>query len=266
MRLEEKVAVVIGAGQTPGQSIGNGRATALTFAREGAKVLCADLDVERAEATAKLIENEGGVAFAVGVDAASEGEIENLFTRCCATWGRVDVLHLNVGVSLAGGDATITEITPEAFDRVTSINLKSMVLAFKHVLPIMREQQSGSITTISSTAAVLDYAYVAYKTSKSGVVALTQHIAITNAKYGIRANTILPGLMNTPMAVENRIGVLADTREEVIARRDAQVPLRGKMGTGWDVANAALFLNSDEASFITGVALLVDGGQCLKIG
>jgi len=130
----------------------------------------------------------------------------------------------------------------------------------------MREQQAGSITTISSIAALIDYAYISYKTSKAGVVALTQHVAITNARYGIRANVILPGLMNTPMAIENRIGVLAATREEVIARRDEQVPLRGKMGTAWDVANAALFLSSDEAQFITGVALNVDGGQALKIG
>lgn len=266
MRLENKVAVVIGAGQTPGQTVGNGRATAVTFAREGAKVLCADLEGDRAEETAAVITEAGGAALAQQTDATDEAALEALFARCVAEWGRIDILHLNVGVSLAGGDAIVTEITPEAFDRVTSINLKSMVLAFKHVLPIMRAQESGSITTISSTAAILDYAYVSYKTSKAGVVALTQHIAITNAQYGIRANTILPGLMNTPMAIENRIGVMAPSREEVIARRDAQVPLRNKMGTGWDTANAALFLNSDEAQFITGVAICVDGGQTLRIG
>ncbi|HEY5272522.1 MAG TPA: SDR family NAD(P)-dependent oxidoreductase [Acidimicrobiales bacterium] len=266
MRLEGKKAVVFGAGQTPGQSIGNGRATAETLAREGAEVIAVDVDGERAEEVAKAIIDAGGSASAHVADATSEDDIAALFERCTKEWGRLDILHLNVGVSLAGGDAIITEITPEAFDRVTSINLRSMVLAFKHALPIMREHESGSITTIASIAAHIDYAYVSYKTSKAGVVALTQHVAISNARYGIRANCILPGLINTPMAVENRIGVLAGSREEVIATRDAQVPLGHKMGTGWDIANAALFLHSDEASFITGVALNVDGGQSLKIG
>ncbi len=266
MRLENRVAVVIGAGQTPGESVGNGRATALTFAREGAKVLCADLHLERAEATVELIERAGGTAEAVRMDATDEEDVAHLFARCQARWGHLDILHCNVGTSLAGGDAVLTELQPEAFDSLTATNLKSVVLACKHVLPILRDQGSGSITTIAATAAVVDYPYVAYKTSKAGVIALTQHVAITNARYGIRANTILPGLMYTPMAIETRIGVLADTREEVVALRDARVPLRGKMGTAWDVANAALFLNSDEAGFITGVALPVDGGQLLKIG
>jgi NAD(P)-dependent dehydrogenase (short-subunit alcohol dehydrogenase family) len=266
MRLEDKIAIVVGAGQTPGLEVGNGRATATTFAREGAKVLAADIDLDRATQTADGIVAEGGICLPQATDATDEDSLRELFARCLDEWGRIDILHLNVGVSLAGGDAVVTEIEGDAFDRVMSINLKSMVLACKLVLPIMREQQAGSITTISSIAAHIDYAYISYKTSKAGVVALTQHIAITNAPYGIRANTILPGLMNTPMAVENRIGVLAQTREEVIARRDEQVPLKGKMGTAWDVANAALFLSSDEAQFITGVALNVDGGQSLKIG
>jgi NAD(P)-dependent dehydrogenase (short-subunit alcohol dehydrogenase family) len=266
MRLENKIAVVVGAGQTPGEAVGNGRATATVFAREGAKVLAADIDFDRAKQTADSIVAEGGVCLPHATDATDENSLRELFSRCLDEWGRIDILHLNVGVSLAGGDAIITEIEGEAFDRVMTINLKSMVLACKHVLPIMREQQAGSITTISSIAAMIDYAYISYKTSKAGVVALTQHVAITNAPFGIRANVILPGLMNTPMAVENRIGVLAATREDVIARRDEQVPLRHKMGTAWDVANAALFLSSDEAQFITGVALNVDGGQALKIG
>jgi NAD(P)-dependent dehydrogenase (short-subunit alcohol dehydrogenase family) len=266
MRLENKIAVVVGAGQTPGEAVGNGRATATVFAREGAKVLAADIDFDRAKQTSDGIATEGGVCLPHATDATDENSLRELFLRCLDEWGRIDILHLNVGVSLAGGDAVITEIDGDAFDRVMTINLKSMVLACKLVLPIMREQQAGSITTISSIAALIDYAYISYKTSKAGVVALTQHVAITNARYGIRANVILPGLMNTPMAIENRIGVLAATREEVIARRDEQVPLRGKMGTAWDVANAALFLSSDEAQFITGVALNVDGGQALKIG
>jgi NAD(P)-dependent dehydrogenase (short-subunit alcohol dehydrogenase family) len=266
VRLEHKVAIVVGAGQTPGQTVGNGRATAEVFAREGAIVVAVDVNIDAATSTVSEIKKNGGEAVAIQADATNENDISAVFARCVAEWGRIDVLHNNVGVSLAGGDAPLTEIDGDAFDRITSINLKSMVLACKHVLPIMRTQGYGSIVTISSAAAIMDYPYVSYKTSKAGVIALTQHVAITNASYGIRANCILPGLMNTPMAVENRIGVIGATREEVIARRDAQVPLGHTMGTGWDVANAALFLASDEARFITGVALPVDGGQLLKIG
>jgi NAD(P)-dependent dehydrogenase (short-subunit alcohol dehydrogenase family) len=139
-----------------------------------------------------------------------------------------------------------------------------MVMACKYVLPVMRKQMSGVIINISSIAAWSDYSNVAYKTTKSAVIALTQQIAIENAKYGIRANAILPGLMETPMAVDTRVKLLNKSREEIVAERNAKVPLRGKMGTGWDVAYAALFLASDEANFITGVALPVDGGQSVK--
>jgi NAD(P)-dependent dehydrogenase (short-subunit alcohol dehydrogenase family) len=147
-----------------------------------------------------------------------------------------------------------------------AINLQGMVLTCKHTIPVMREQGGGVITNISSIAANINYPYVAYRTSKAGVVTMTEHIAITNAAYGIRANVILPGLMDTPMAIENRVGRGGATREQVIAERNKHVPLRNKMGTAWDVAHAALFLASDEASFITGVALAVDGGQSLAVG
>jgi NAD(P)-dependent dehydrogenase (short-subunit alcohol dehydrogenase family) len=185
---------------------------------------------------------------------------------CLERWGRIDILHNNVGVSIAGGDAPITEIEADAFARITAINLQGMVLTCKHAIPVMREQGGGVITNISSIAADINYPYVAYRTSKAGVVTLTEHIAITNAAHGIRANAILPGLMDTPMAIENRVGRGGVTREQVIAERNAHVPLRNTMGTAWDVARAALFLASDEASFITGVALAVDGGQRLAVG
>jgi NAD(P)-dependent dehydrogenase (short-subunit alcohol dehydrogenase family) len=133
-------------------------------------------------------------------------------------------------------------------------------MAVKHVLPVMRAQGSGVILTISSLAAYEDYPYVAYKATKAAMIAFTQQVAIQNAAYGIRANCILPGLMDTPMAVVARVKASGKSRAEVAAMRDAKVPLRHKMGTPWDVANAALFLASDEANFITGVALPVDGG------
>jgi NAD(P)-dependent dehydrogenase (short-subunit alcohol dehydrogenase family) len=141
-----------------------------------------------------------------------------------------------------------------------------VVLPCKHVLPVMREQAAGVITNISSVAAVCSTGIVAYKTSKAGLNAYTQALAIGNAKYGIRANVIMPGLMNTPMAIEGISEARSIPKPELIRQRDAQVPLRGKMGTAWDVAHAALFLASDEASFITGVALPVDGGQSARVG
>ena len=139
-------------------------------------------------------------------------------------------------------------------------------MACKHVLPIMRAQRSGVIITISSLAAWEQYPYVTYKATKAAMIAYTQQLAIQNAEFGIRANVILPGLMDTPMAVDTRAKATGKPRAEVAAMRDAKVPLRKRMGTPWDVANAALFLASDEANFITGAALPVDGGMSVKVG
>lgn len=265
-RLDGKVALVVGGGQTPGESTGNGRATAVVFGREGAQVVVADRRLDSAEDTVKLIEGEGGKAVALACDVTEEAQIAAMVATVVERFGRIDILQNNVGVSLAGGDARVTDITPEAFDHISDVNIRGMLLTCKHVLPVMREQRSGVITSISSLATEIDYRYVTYKTTKAGVNALTELLAIENAEYGIRANCILPGLMNTPMAVENRIGVLAPTREGVIAERDSHVPLRGKMGSGWDVAYAALYLASDEAQFVTGIKLIVDGGQQLRAG
>jgi NAD(P)-dependent dehydrogenase (short-subunit alcohol dehydrogenase family) len=176
--------------------------------------------------------------------------------------GRLDILHNNVGVSITGGDADALEIEPEAFDHLWQVNVKGMWLAARHAIPVMRRQGSGSVVNISSIAARLAYPLVGYKTTKLAVVGLTENLALTNAAYGVRVNAILPGLMNTPMAIEARVAQ-GIPRDEVIARRDRQVPLGRKMGSAWDVAHAALFLHSDEARFITGISLPVDGGQDL---
>ncbi len=266
MRLEDKIAVIIGAGQGPGEGLGNGRATALRFAREGAKILAVDRNLASAEETASLAQREGGECVAFEADVTREPTLKAAIAAAEGRWGRVDILHYNVGVSLAGGDASPLEITEEAFDRVAAINLRGAIMACKHVLPIMRRQRSGAIITISSVAAWENYPLVAYTATKAALVAYTQQIAIQNAGYGIRANVILPGLMDPPMAVDTRARASGRSRAEVAAERDARVPLRNRMGTAWDVANAALFLASDEADFITGVALPVDGGALVRIG
>jgi NAD(P)-dependent dehydrogenase (short-subunit alcohol dehydrogenase family) len=266
MRLKDRIAIVVGAGQSPGEGMGNGRATALTFAREGAKVLCVDHNLASAEETVGMIAAKGGAAAACKADVTEHADIKAMVDDAMTRWGRVDILHNNVGVSLAGGDAELLTITEEAFDRCVAINLKSCILAAKHVIPIMRKQQSGAIINISSMAVITTYPYVAYKATKSAMVAFTEQLAYQNAQYGIRANVILPGLMDTPMAVDTRARTFKKSRAEVAAERDSQVPLRKKMGTGWDVANAALFLASDEASFITGVTLPVDGGASVRRG
>src|SRR6516225_8603381 len=225
MRLKDRVAIVVGAGQSPGEGMGNGRATALTFAREGAKVLCVDRDLTSAQETVDMITAKGGTAAAFKADVTKDAEIKAMVSDAVKRWGRIDVLHNNVGVSLAGGDAELLSISEEAFDR-----------------------------------------YVAYKATKSAMIAFTEQLAYQNADYGIRANVILPGLMDTPMAVDTRAREWHKTRAEVAAERDSKVPLRKKMGTAWDVANAALFLASDEANFITGVTLPVDGGASVRRG
>lgn len=266
MRLAGKVAVVVGAGQSPGQGIGNGRATALRFAREGARVLAVDRNIDSAQETATLISSEGGECVAFEADVTKGATLAAAIEFAVKRWQQIDILHNNVGVSLEGGDVPIDDITEEIFDRVNAINLRGTIMACKYVLPIMRERRSGVILNISSIAAWVDYPLVTYKATKAAMIAFTQQLAIQNAAYGIRANVILPGLMDTPMAVDTRARLRNKSREEIARARDANVPLRKRMGTAWDVANAALFLASDEAQFITGVALPVDGGALARIG
>src|SRR5438270_11097328 len=242
MRLQGKIAVVIGAGQSPGEGIGNGRATVLRFAREGARIIAVDRDLTAAAETTALVTGEGLECAPFEADVTREATLAAAMEEAMRRWGRIDILHNNVGVSVAGGDKPLLELTEEAFDRVAAINLRGTIMACKHVLPIMRRQRAGVIINISSVAAYENtYPLVTYKITKAGMIAFTQQLALQNAPYGIRANCILPGLMDTPMAVDTRARASNRSRAEIAAERDAKVPLRGKMGTGWDVANAALF-------------------------
>lgn len=263
-RLDGKVAIVSGGGQTPGSTMGNGRATAIRFAQEGARVAVLDKRLKSAADTVALIEEQGGQARAYAVDVTDASAIEVCIAAVLADFGRVDILHNNVGIG--AGDSSPSRLTEEVWDNIFATNTKSVMLMCKAILPHMRAANSGVITNISSVAAVAAATNItAYKASKAALNAYTQALAMSNARFGIRANVIMPGLIETPMAIEGYVAAGQD-REAVIARRNAAVPLRGKMGSAWDVANAALFLASDEAQFITGVALPVDGGQSAKIG
>jgi NAD(P)-dependent dehydrogenase (short-subunit alcohol dehydrogenase family) len=264
MRLRDKVAIVVGGGQTSGDTMGNGRAAAIVFARQGAKVVVADRDLESARETAAMIEKEGGQAIAERADITRDEDCAALVASCVSRWGRVDVLHNNVGIG--AGDAGPTHITDEAWELIFSVNVKGAMHTCRHALPVMRKQESGVILNVSSIAAVCSVGLIAYKSSKAALNALTHSLAIGNAKYGIRVNGIMPGLINTPMAIEGISSARGVDKQELIAARDRVVPLKGGMGSAFDVAHAALFLASEEARFITGVILPVDGGQSARIG
>jgi NAD(P)-dependent dehydrogenase (short-subunit alcohol dehydrogenase family) len=268
MRLEGKTAVIIGAGQSPGEGMGNGRATVLKFAQEGCKVMAVDKDLKSAQETVGMVKKGGAECYAYQADVTKGETLKAAINDAYKRWGRIDILHYNVGVSLGGGDTTLLDFTEEIFDRICAINLRGAIMATKYVIPIMRQQKAGAISMISSLAVIENYLYVGYKVTKAGMNAFVKQTAIQNAEYGVRCNCVMPGLMDTPMAVGTRarLGVGGKSPAEVAAGRDARCPLRHKQGTAWDVANAVLFLDSDDASYVTGVEFLVDGGRSLLVG
>lgn len=269
MRLEGKTAIIIGAGQAPtsGGLVGNGRATALTFAREGARVLCVDRHLASAQETVDMIEAASGTAMAIAADVTDESALQKAIESCQQAWGRVDILHNNVGLSVEAGDAPMDTLTRDAFTRIMEVNLFGAILACRHALPIMRAQQTGSIINVSSASAYWTaHPTIAYPASKAAMITFTRQLAMQNADHGVRANAILPGLMNTPMAVDRRMDATGRDRADIEAERNAKVPLKNRMGDAWDVANAALFLASDEARFISGVELPVDGASIARVG
>lgn len=263
-RLQGKVVIITGAGQIPGDTIGNGRAMSILFARAGAKVMLVDSRLESAQETQSMIAKEGGESFAFAADVAKAEDCRRMAEKCVETYGGIDILVNNVGIG--AGDRGPVNLKEEVWDRIFNVNLKSMYLTCKYVLPCMEQKGSGSILNISSIAAVCSVSMLAYKTCKAGVNALTHSVAMKYAKKGIRVNAIMPGLMQTPNAIEVISQDLGISKDDLISARNSSVPLKGGMGSGWDTAYAALFLVSDEAKFITSVILPVDGGQRAKIG
>jgi len=239
MRLAEKVGIVVGAGQSPGETVGTGRAAAITFAREGAKVLLVDRDLAAAQETAAIVAREGGIAACHQADWGDAAACQGFAQACMEAWGRIDFLQNNVGIGQ--GDADPLTLSEDSLDRILAVNLKGCLLSCQAVVPVMRDRGSGSIVNISSTAALAAAVpLTAYKISKAAINALGHSLAAQNAAHGVRVNTIMPGLLDTPMAIDAWAAKLKVPREKIRARRDAMVPLRARMGTGWDVANASL--------------------------
>jgi NAD(P)-dependent dehydrogenase (short-subunit alcohol dehydrogenase family) len=255
-RLQDKVALVFGAGCV-GQGWGNGKATAVAYAQEGASVIAVDRDPDAAEQTRAVIAALGGQCVAFAADVTRSEDVARVVADTMAAQGRIDVLHNNVGTTIMGGPVELTE---EQWDTVLDVNLRGAFLTCKHVLPVMVRQGKGAIVNISSVAAIryTGYPYAAYYAAKAGVNQFTVGLALQYARQGIRANAIMPGLMNTPLIHQQISGQYADAAAMVKARDEA-CPM-GRMGTAWDIASAAVFFASDEAQYITGVCLPVDGG------
>ena len=263
-RLQDKVAIVTGAGSI-GEGWGNGKATAVLFAREGAKVIAADIRPEAAELTAAIIEDEGGECTVVAADVTQESDVDRMVDTALQRYGRVDVLHNNVGIVVGGGPA---EATIESWDRVHDVNLKSVFLTCHRTIPQMIEQGGGAIVNVSSIASIrsLGIPYISYQTTKAALNQFSRAVAVQYGPQGIRCNTVLPGLMLTPLVEQSVLAAYpGDDRDQYFIERNALIPLR-RFGDAWDVAHAALFFASDEAKYITGAELVVDGGITLQTG
>jgi NAD(P)-dependent dehydrogenase (short-subunit alcohol dehydrogenase family) len=260
--LKDKVAIVTGAGSV-GAGIGNGKATAIVFSRESAKLMLVDCNLRAVEETRDLIEQDGGTAFTYVADVSQSQDCRSIIDTCLQTYGRIDILHNNVGIEIAGG---LEETTEEAWDRTLLVNLKSMFMLCKYAIPSMVKQGSGVIINISSINAIrtLPALSLPYGVSKAGVIALSREIAVEYAAKGIRVNTILPGMMNTPFVRDALTQAYGGNIEEMTKYRDSLCPM-GHQGESWDVANLALFLASERSKYITGAAFILDGAQTCRI-
>lgn len=260
-RLDNKIVILFGAGSV-GPGWGNGKATAVLFARNGAHVACVDVNREAAQETVDIIQGEGGAATAFACDVTDSKDVKAVVDAVVDGHGRIDVLHNNVGYAMMGGPIELDEA---AWRRTIDLNVTSCFITCKHVLPHMLQRRSGAVVNVSSVAAIryTGYPYVAYYAAKAAVNNFTMGLALQYAKDGIRVNAVMPGLMSTPLIFQQISGQYRNA-EEMVKARDAACPM-GRMGTAWDVAKAALFLASDEAEYITGVCLPVDGGLTCRI-
>lgn len=260
-RLAGKTAIVFGAGSS-GPGWGNGKAAAVAYAREGARVACIDLDLAAAEETAAIIAGEGNEAVALAANVINQASIDKAVATTIERFGAIDILHNNVGVTHMGGPVELDE---KAFQAALDLNIGPVYRTSKAVLPHMLAKGKGAIINISSLAAIryVGYPYFAYYATKAAVNQATVALAMQYARQGIRANCIMPGLIDTPL-IYKQISSQYGSVEEMVAARNAMVPV-GRMGTAWDIAAAAVFLASDEAQFITGVCLPVDGGQSCAV-
>ncbi len=253
-RVEGKVAIVTGAGSTPGPGVGTGKASAIVLAREGAKVVCVDIEPDRAEETRKMIEDEGGEAIVVGADATRAGDCEAMVGAAVDSYGGVDILVNNIGRAAVG---TVVDISEQDWDRSIDINLRTMFLACKYAVPAMVERGGGSIVNMCSISAVRGDGTAAYSAAKGGMLALTYDMAYSHGRDGIRVNAVAPGHITTPMVHSvSQPGPQAEFMDTM--RQEAG--LLGTPGDGWDVAHAVAYLASDEARWVTGTLLPVDSG------
>ncbi|KAH7023956.1 oxidoreductase ucpA [Ilyonectria destructans] len=266
LSLKGKVALVIGLGQTGTEGWGIGAACAVLFAQQGAAIFGGNRTIASTLKTRKAIEAEGGQCEIVATDATNSESVKALVDACVAKHGRIDILLTNVGQSQPGDPAAMSE---EVWDSQMNINLKSVYLACHHVLPIMEKQATGgSIVCVSSIAGMryIGKPQIAYNTTKAAIMQFVKATAVIYAKKGVRLNTVVPGLMDTPYtkSLADRFP-LPGGYEQFCEMRNNQVPM-GKMGDAWDVANSALFLVSDEARYITGQKIVVDGGITSSTG
>ena len=257
LRLDGKIALVTGCG-TVGEGWGNGKATAVLLARQGASVFGCDLNLEAAQATRDLILKEGGMAEVQASDVTKAAEVKALVDACLARFGRIDILVNNVGRSEPGDPVTMAE---EVWDEQMDVNVKTAFLTCKHVLPVMERQGGGSVINIASIAGLryIGKPQVAYAAGKAAMMQLTQTTAVIYAARQIRLNSVVPGLVFTPLVKRLADKYAKGDFEGFVAHRHKQVPM-GHMGDAWDVANAVVFLASDEAKYITGQQIVVDGG------
>ncbi|MDZ7734288.1 MAG: SDR family oxidoreductase [Acidimicrobiia bacterium] len=253
-RVEDKVAIVTGAGSTPGPGIGTGKATAIALAREGASVLLVDLYPERAEETLTMIEDEGGRAQVCGADVTSAADCEAMVQTAVDAFGTVDILVNNVGRAAVG---TVVDTSEEDWDTSMAINLRSAFLASKYAVPVMAEQGAGSVVNISSISAVRGDGTIAYSAAKGGLLAMTVDMAYSHGRDGIRVNAIARATIATPMV--HSVSQPGPAAEFMDTMR-SEAGLLGTPGDGWDVGWAATFLASDEARWITGALLPVESG------